>query len=152
PGIGTVNALRAVRDVFSASFLPFFPPGPCLASTPAIVLRSVRVQCRSPASRKESTVSTQNMMPPMELNFVGGGPFDAIGQHCLQQFVEVGGLKPHHRVLDIGCGIGRMAIPMTQYLSPQGSYEGFDIVDIGIDWCKAHITTQYPNFRFQMAD
>lgn len=92
------------------------------------------------------------MIPPEELNFVGAGGFAMHGNEFLRHFINIGGLKPDHRVLDVGCGIGRMAIPLTQYLNEQGSYAGFDIVDIGIDWCRAKITSRYPNFRFDMAD
>src|SRR5262249_45691230 len=92
------------------------------------------------------------MVPPDELNFVGCGSFRKIGDEFLQHFINVGGLKSDHRVLDVGCGIGRMAIPLTQYLSPKGSYDGFDIVDFGIEWCRQYIGDKYPNFRFQMAD
>lgn len=53
-------------------------------------------------------------------------------------------------MLDIGSGIGRMAVPLLDYLT--GQYEGFDIVPSGITWCQKHISTRYPNFRFQLAD
>lgn len=92
------------------------------------------------------------MLPPAEMNFVGDGDFSAVGDHFLEHFIKVGGLLPQHRVLDVGCGIGRMALPLTNYLSPAGSYEGFDIVDVGIQWCQANITPRFPNFRFQVAD
>ena len=55
-------------------------------------------------------------------------------------------------MLDIGCGIGRMAVPLTRYLNEQGSYEGFDIVAEGIDWCTKKITPKYPRFSFHLAD
>ena len=41
---------------------------------------------------------------------------------------------PDHKVLEIGCGIGRMAVPLTQYLST-GTYDGIDVVADGINWC-----------------
>jgi SAM-dependent methyltransferase len=70
----------------------------------------------------------------------------------LQELKDAGGLKPDHSVLDVGCGIGRVAIPMTQYLSRDGVYEGFDPVYRAIQHCQARITPSYPNFRFQVAD
>jgi SAM-dependent methyltransferase len=45
-----------------------------------------------------------------------------------------------------------MAVPLTSYLSREGSYDGFDVVPAGIDWCKDQISSRYPNFRFQLAD
>jgi SAM-dependent methyltransferase len=85
------------------------------------------------------------------MNFAGDGDFIAVGEHFFDHFVKVGGLMPHHRVLDIGSGVGRMAIPLTKYLT-DGSYEGFDVVDVGVEWCRHHITPKHPNFRFRVAD
>ncbi|HEY3789363.1 MAG TPA: class I SAM-dependent methyltransferase [Urbifossiella sp.] len=91
-------------------------------------------------------------LPPEQMDFVGGGDFDEIGRQFLGHFIDFGGLKPHHRVLDVGCGIGRMARPLTAYLDRSGSYEGFDVVGVGIDWCRRTITPRFPNFRFQRAN
>ena len=55
-------------------------------------------------------------IPPMRLRFVGHGNFTATGCEFLRYFTEYGGMKPDNSVLDAGCGIGRMAIPMTHYL------------------------------------
>jgi SAM-dependent methyltransferase len=92
------------------------------------------------------------LIPPGELQFVGTGDFLAIGREFLGLFRSVGGLQAHHRVLDIGCGNGRMALPLMEFLSSEGSYEGFDIVREGIDWCAAHMTAADPRFRFRHLD
>jgi SAM-dependent methyltransferase len=92
------------------------------------------------------------LVPPDHLNFVGSGDFLAIGNEFFGYFVELAGLKPHERVLDVGCGIGRMALPLTQYLNEQGSYEGFDVVPQGIDWCRSRIEPLFPRFHFQLAN
>ena len=83
---------------------------------------------------------------------MGAGNFRAVGQEFLGHFKELGGLRPEHDVLDVGCGIGRMAVPLTGYLAPTSSYEGFDIVPAGVRWCEENITQRFPNFRFQVAD
>ncbi|THD81912.1 MAG: class I SAM-dependent methyltransferase [Phenylobacterium sp.] len=69
----------------------------------------------------------------------------------LRDFLVANGLKPEHHVLDVGCGIGRLAIPLTDYLSPQGAYDGFDIMPVAIRWCR-RITARHPNFRFRLVD
>jgi len=84
--------------------------------------------------------------------FVGDGDFTKTGKEFLRYFIDLAGLKPHERVLDVGCGIGRMAVPLVGYLDKRGTYEGFDIVRKGIDWCKRNITSRYPNFSFRLAD
>ncbi|SRR6266550_2756843 len=94
----------------------------------------------------------KEMIPPRLLQFVGSGDYRAVGDEFLGYFRRFCGLQADQSVLDVGCGIGRMAVPLTEYLSPRGSYEGIDVVSEGIEWCSAHITPKYPNFRFQLAD
>ena len=92
------------------------------------------------------------LIPPRRL--LGGdySEFQRIGGEFKGYFVELGGLEPHHAVLDIGCGPGRMAVPLMDYLTADGRYEGFDVVPREIRWCQEHITPRRPNFRFQLAD
>ncbi|MCB8821415.1 class I SAM-dependent methyltransferase [Microvirga rosea] len=91
--------------------------------------------------------------PAPQSVFVGDGDYRAIGAEYLGHFVRLGGLRRSDRVLDIGCGIGRMAVPLTQYLDGEaGSYEGIDPVREGIEWCVQNITTVYPRFRFCQVD
>lgn len=91
--------------------------------------------------------------PPPELAFAGDGDFRAIGAEFLRWFVTPGGLRPQDRVLEIGSGIGRMAIPLTQYLDPEhGRYVGLDPVAAGIDWCVRMVSATYPNFAFHHLD
>jgi SAM-dependent methyltransferase len=93
-----------------------------------------------------------DLVPPEDLIYIGGGNFREIGHEFFRYLVDLADLKPYDRVLDVGCGIGRIAIPLTQYLDQRGGYEGFDIVPLGIDWCRDRITARFPHFRFQVAD
>lgn len=90
--------------------------------------------------------------PRRHRRYVGGGDFHKVGQEFLLHLKELAGLQPHSRVLDIGCGIGRIATALKDYIVPPGSYDGFDIVPVGIKWCQNNITPKYPNFRFHQAD
>jgi len=98
------------------------------------------------------TGKRDNTIPPKGLIFTGPGDFKKIGEHYLTIFIEHCNLKPEHRVLDVGSGIGRIAVPLTKYLDSRGSYEGFDIVKKGIDWCNKHIKKEFPNFKFMHVD
>jgi SAM-dependent methyltransferase len=60
------------------------------------------------------------------------------------------GLQPHHRVLDIGSGIGNLAGALLDYL--RGGYDGVEIHREAVAWCQQAITPRYPNFRFHRAD
>jgi SAM-dependent methyltransferase len=102
--------------------------------------------------RKTLLGRRDRMTPPARLReAVGGGDFRAIGEEFVGLYVEHARLRPEDRILDVGCGVGRMAIPLTRYLTT-GSYEGFDVSREAIDWCKKVITRRFPNFRFQHAD
>jgi SAM-dependent methyltransferase len=94
----------------------------------------------------------EGLVPPRRLNFVGGPDYKATGDEFMRYFTGFAGLEPHHRVLDVGCGIGRMARPLTGYLAEDGSYDGFDIDRTGIDWCNANISPRFPAFHFQRVD
>ncbi|MDQ5928901.1 MAG: hypothetical protein QG594_679, partial [Bacteroidota bacterium] len=96
-------------------------------------------------SKKES-----DLIPPQGLIFIGRGDYIKVGNHFFNLFQKYCHFTPNSAILDIGCGIGRMAIPFTNYLSPQGRYEGFDIVKLGIDWCNNNISSKFSNFHFKL--
>jgi SAM-dependent methyltransferase len=87
-------------------------------------------------------------LPPLRLQIAGFGDFQNVGEHLLQLLINVGGLQPDDRVLDIGSGVGRVALPLTHYLRPDATYDGFDVMGRAVRWCRQHITPEHPNFRF----
>ena len=48
----------------------------------------------------------------------------------------ISNLSEKMNVLEVGCGIGRDAIPLTQILSPNANYTGIDIIGRSIEWCQ----------------
>ncbi len=91
-------------------------------------------------------------LPPWWLRDVGGADFAATGKEFWELFIQAGRLQPDERILEIGCGSGRMAIPLTRYVSSAGSYTGVDIVRRSIVWCQRNISQRNPNFSFLHAD
>ena len=91
-------------------------------------------------------------VPPPELIHCGDGDFRAIGLEFLNHLTGRAGLAPEARMLDLGCGVGRIALPLTQYLSAAGTYDGADVMQSSIRWCADAITPIYPNFRFHALD
>lgn len=89
--------------------------------------------------------------PPKRLNFVGSSSFKKVGDEFAEYFIKLGKLQPSDTVLDIGCGIGRMAIPLTRYVT-DGAYYGFDIDRRGILWSQKNISKKFPHFHFQYVD
>lgn len=92
------------------------------------------------------------LVPPTYRRYPGWrGDFGkASGRWVLAAF-DAGELARDGRVLDIGCGPGRIAARLTRQLEG-GSYEGFDIVPRNIRWCQRKISARHPSFRFQLAD
>ena len=95
---------------------------------------------------------SDRLVPPRRLRgFAGDSDFLATGAELLGLLGTHGGLRNTSRVLDVGCGIGRMARPLAGYLSTDGSYDGFDVNRDGIAWCRRRYR-RHPNFRFEVAD
>lgn len=103
----------------------------------------------------ETTESADPFVPPVELMFDGttnADDYRAIGFGFTNEYIfKRGQLKPHERVLDLGCGIGQKARVLKDWLDANGSYEGLDIVPAGIEWCQAAYAA-IPNFRFTLED
>lgn len=88
-------------------------------------------------------------VPPAERNQSApqGTEFLGLGLAMLSLMMREG-LTPQSSLLDLGCGIGRLAIPATQYLDHEGSYLGININLSAIAWCHENITQKYPKFEF----
>jgi len=114
-------------------------------------LTSVRL--RALDARDRLTGRGDPLVPPRRMQFVGRGDFVETGDEFMRHFLDFAGLQAGHRVLDVGCGIGRMARPLAGFLDPQrGSYDGFDVDRRGIGWCRRRYARRHPNFRFLRAD
>lgn len=90
-------------------------------------------------------------LPPHRYRQIGPGDFRERGAWLAALLVR-NGLGADHRVLDIGCGIGRVALGLTRVLSAEGSYEGFDADGRAVRWCTENLTPRYPRFRFTHAE
>lgn len=77
--------------------------------------------------------------------------FSAIGRDTVGWMIDYEGLKPMHSFLDVGCGIGRMAIPLAEYLQ-KGKYHGFDISSWKVAYCRRTVGRKRPDFAFHHAD
>jgi SAM-dependent methyltransferase len=90
------------------------------------------------------------LVPPKGLLFVGSGDFSKTGKQFFLYFQKYCSINRDSSILDIGSGIGRIAVPFTDYLSKDGKYEGFDIIKLGVDWCTKNSSSRFPNFRFTL--
>lgn len=68
-----------------------------------------------------------------------------------QRLIEKCDATPDSRVLDIGCGYGRLASGLIISL-PELNYEGLDVDAASIRWCQDHLTSRAGTFHFQRLD
>lgn len=92
------------------------------------------------------------LIPPKRYDNINIGSSEIIGKEFLNYFIKYGDLEPTSKVLEVGSGFGRMAIPLTSFLSKEGHYYGIEIIRDGVNWCTAEFTSRFPNFKFEHID
>jgi SAM-dependent methyltransferase len=116
---------------------------------------SWRSRAKAVRDRTEDAVTRVTHTPPRRIRR-GISPlwldFTKTGEDQVDFLSELCGLTATQHVLDVGCGVGRLAVPLTAKLGAQGQYDGFDVAPYMIDWCRRNISTTHPNFRFTHAD
>lgn len=119
----------------------------------AVLLERARtsLELRARDARDRLSGRTDALVPPRRLDFVGHSDFVATGDEFLDHLRTYAGLQPGSRILDAGCGIGRMARPLTRFLADEGAYAGFDPNAAGIAWCRERYA-RFANFTFTRAD
>jgi SAM-dependent methyltransferase len=92
-------------------------------------------------------------LPPPELRGLVGNTdsveeFERVGGSIAGMMKALGLLEPGHRILDVGCGCGRVAAQLLS--SPIAAYEGFDRNPRLVQWAVDNIMAADPRFRFQL--
>ena len=124
--------------------LSFLPPPVRRATTGLwLDLGSLPARLRDPERRSDPWQTFHN---------IGAGDFRVSGKAILDDLVEYGGLTPEDHVLDIGCGVGRVAMPLARFLTAEGGYVGFDISPRPIEGCRRRFARLRPDFRFECLD
>ena len=77
--------------------------------------------------------------------------FEKIADWHVSQLQKYIGIKCTDSVVEIGCGIGRIAIPLTEMLT-EGRYLGTEVIRPSVDWLSENIAAKYNNFRFAHHD
>lgn len=82
----------------------------------------------------------------------GGDEFYSGGAKFAETFDLWGDLGPGQRVLDIGCGPGRMAIGIGERYGWSTPLIGFDVIAEDVAVCQAAISSAHANFQFHHID
>ena len=90
-------------------------------------------------------------LPDPGLHVVGGDDGGERGPKQLA-LLEHYGLVPSADILEVGCGLGRLAYELASYLDDDAAYAGFDIAPAAIDWLNATYRPRLPGFRFDLLD
>jgi SAM-dependent methyltransferase len=64
------------------------------------------------------------------------------------RLVQKCGLTKASRVLDVGCGAGRLAVGILAELGGVASYTGIDVIRTTVDWCQQELQPTHPGLRF----
>ena len=96
-------------------------------------------------------------LPPYSLRNLSGGArgFREVGPWFLNEFKRLGLFREGHRILDVGCGCGRVARALatdTDLRKLKVSYVGVDIDQKAIRWCCDHLTSKNSRFKFYHVD
>lgn len=68
------------------------------------------------------------------------------------RLVDVFGLGSESRLLDVGCGVGRLATGILRRVGELRAYVGVDVSKEAVRWCRRHIARRHPRFRFLHLD
>lgn len=96
------------------------------------------------------------LLPPLSMRHCISGEisdsyglrFELMGRHFAEKLLKDEMLNRNCRVLDLGSGCGRIAIPLTEMINNSGCYFGLEVKKPMVEWCQEKITPRFPHFRF----
>ena len=97
--------------------------------------------------------SGSSVLPAKHLRF-GGAEFKddafflASARKEAQRLIEKCGVTFESRILDVGCGVGRLPIGIMSHMDNSPQYWGVDVDADSIHWCRRHITGNQSKFHF----
>ncbi len=98
------------------------------------------------------TLTASLPLPPQALRFMGEDDERLIAQGAeLAGTLYRHGLVGDHRLLDAGCGYGRLALGLMS-TGFAGRYVGFDILERHVGWCRSNLTPVSSRYAFKHID
>lgn len=90
-------------------------------------------------------------VPPSHL-WPDGRAFAPSAQRTARFLAMAANLREDARILDVGCGTGRLALGLRDHLGPDGRYVGFDVNREALRWARRHVGRGDPRLRFEHVD
>lgn len=95
-------------------------------------------------------------LPPRSMRFSGGrfSDDDYFVQSAVKEAERLKdlGMGPTSRVLEVGCGPGRIAIGLLYTSCRLSEYHGVDVHRRSIEWCRRFISRKHPSYHFSYID
>lgn len=113
---------------------------------------SVRARVRAARIEHAGSIQVGDIaLPPGRIrlgghNFTSDHDFVVAAKRDASRLVERFDVRESSRVLDIGCGVGRLAIGLKLHLGHMPRYTGIDLDSGCIGWCNRHLAE--PGVRF----
>lgn len=103
--------------------------------------------------RKEYSIHQNTVLPIKKFRLCGAefGDDQFYLSSCdkeAERLIKYCSLTGKSRILDVGCGAGRLPIGISHHFGEVEKYRGVDIVYKSIRWCQNYITKEHPNFQF----
>lgn len=112
-------------------------------------------QARLDGIVKQIIALPDSELPPVwMMNKIGSHSpthFKTAAAWSFSEMVRRGRLTASSRIIDLGSGCGRLAIPFSLLIT-EGDYYGTDVFEEGIAWCAEHISARNPKFKFFLQD
>jgi SAM-dependent methyltransferase len=116
------------------------------------LVKSVRAALRRLGERRARRFDGA-LLPPAHMRYCGAefrddATFLASGKAEARRLMSEFGLDRHTRMLEIGCGPGRLPIGILAEFGDIDRYDGVDVDARAIRWCRTFITAGHPGFVF----
>ena len=124
---------------------------------PARPERPATTPVPKPATPDVVDPASELPLPPTRLraggtNFRADADFLTTAAREAKRLVADAGSPRPLRVLDLGCGAGRLAYGLIAMDAPIARYDGVDVMAPQIDWCAQQVTPRHPEYRFTTID